>query len=167
VTPPDLATQVGLWASDGESDSLEFKSSVDPQSERLLDTVCAFANGQGGVVLVGVDDKTRQIIGLVGKTAEEEISRLTDMIRNRVRDDPHPEVRACKVQGQTVLVVRVPAGVSAPYGVYNKTHPSYFIRRNSHTYEATPSEIKEFVASRLPRQESLGGLRIGAPQVIW
>jgi len=38
----------------GESETLEFKESFGREA---IETVCAFANTKGGVLLVGVDDK--------------------------------------------------------------------------------------------------------------
>ncbi|MGC8933079.1 MAG: helix-turn-helix domain-containing protein [Candidatus Methanodesulfokora sp.] len=39
----------------GESEELEFKKSLSEMKE-ILETVCAFANSHGGIVLIGIDD---------------------------------------------------------------------------------------------------------------
>ena len=59
--------------AEGESDELEFKSTLrwdlkegtvsKKLEEVVLKTVAAFANSQGGTLLIGVDDE-RQIVGL-------------------------------------------------------------------------------------------------------
>ena len=43
--------QVTSWAASGESDALEFKKST-AEKDRACRTLCAFANGQGGRVLL-------------------------------------------------------------------------------------------------------------------
>jgi ATP-dependent DNA helicase RecG len=46
-----------------ESKSLEFKSRI-PNFHNLIKTCVAFANGMGGKIIIGVDDKSREIVGI-------------------------------------------------------------------------------------------------------
>lgn len=39
----------------GESETIEFKSSLS-EIKQILETLSAFSNGKGGIVLVGIDD---------------------------------------------------------------------------------------------------------------
>ena len=48
----------------GESELLEFKRDVPEQSVKYIKTVVAFANGKGGTIVFGVDDKTHKIVGI-------------------------------------------------------------------------------------------------------
>jgi predicted HTH transcriptional regulator len=45
-----------------ESKQLEFKSKL-PDFRKLIKTCVAFANGVGGRIIIGVDDKTRKVLG--------------------------------------------------------------------------------------------------------
>lgn len=45
----------------GESDVLEFKRDVPEQSVKYIKTVVAFANGKGGSLVFGVDDKPTKL----------------------------------------------------------------------------------------------------------
>ena len=45
----------------GESKNIEYKVSLPDKSEKYMKTIVAFANTQGGKLIVGVDDKTHQI----------------------------------------------------------------------------------------------------------
>ena len=47
----------------GESEELEFKVDVPPKSDSYMKSVVAFANGNGGTIVFGVDDKTHEIRG--------------------------------------------------------------------------------------------------------
>jgi ATP-dependent DNA helicase RecG len=47
------ADQIPAWLASGESPTLEFKKST-AEKERACRTLCAFANGEGGRVLLGV-----------------------------------------------------------------------------------------------------------------
>ncbi|MCQ3815019.1 MAG: ATP-binding protein, partial [Acidimicrobiia bacterium] len=55
----------------GESSALELKEVrfsghrvAGPSRDHLADEIVAFANGKGGVIVLGVDDKSRDIIGI-------------------------------------------------------------------------------------------------------
>ena len=47
-----------------ESKNIEYKVSLPDKSEKYMKTIVAFANTQGGKLIVGVDDKTHQIVGV-------------------------------------------------------------------------------------------------------
>ena len=48
----------------GESKNIEYKVSLPDKCEKYMKTIVAFANTQGGKLIVGVDDKTHQIVGV-------------------------------------------------------------------------------------------------------
>ena len=48
----------------GESKYIEYKVTLPDKSEKYMKTIVAFANTQGGKLIVGVDDKTHQIVGV-------------------------------------------------------------------------------------------------------
>ena len=48
----------------GGSKNIEYKVSLPDKSEKYMKTIVAFANAQGGKLIVGVDDKTYQIVGV-------------------------------------------------------------------------------------------------------
>ena len=46
----------------GESKTVEFKVMLPRDSEKYIKTIVAFANSQGGQLIVGVDDRTQQTL---------------------------------------------------------------------------------------------------------
>ena len=46
----------------GESKNIEYKVTLPDKSEKYMKTIVAFANTQGGKLIVGGDDKTHQIL---------------------------------------------------------------------------------------------------------
>ena len=48
----------------GESINIEYKVEMPKKSEKCMKTVVAFANGRGGRIVFGVDDKTLNIVGM-------------------------------------------------------------------------------------------------------
>ena len=49
----------------GESKNIEYKVSLPDKSEKYMKTIVAFANTQGGKLIVGVDDKTHQDFSVI------------------------------------------------------------------------------------------------------
>ena len=45
----------------GEGKNVEFKVSLPKKSENYIKTIIAFANCRGGKLIIGVDDKTREV----------------------------------------------------------------------------------------------------------
>ena len=74
-----------------------------------MKTIVAFANTQGGKLIVGVDDKTHQIVGV----ENDVLFQLMDGIANAVSDScvPQiiPDIEPQTVNGKTVIVVSVEA----------------------------------------------------------
>lgn len=48
----------------GESKNIEYKVTIPDKSEKYMKTVVAFANTQGGKLVIGIDDKTHQVVGV-------------------------------------------------------------------------------------------------------
>lgn len=48
----------------GEFKNVEFKESLPVKSSKYMKTIVAFANGQGGKLIIGVEDDTRKIVGI-------------------------------------------------------------------------------------------------------
>lgn len=48
----------------GESINIEYKVEMPKKSEKYMKTVVTFANGRGGRIVFGVDDKTLNIVGM-------------------------------------------------------------------------------------------------------
>ena len=60
---------------DRESRSLEYKREA-PNLQKLAKTVVAFANGDGGRIIVGVEDRTRAVIGLAPEQIDDLLERV-------------------------------------------------------------------------------------------
>lgn len=107
VTPED----VGRLVEQGEGQSLEFKRST-AELEQAIRTLAAFANQDGGTVLIGVAPNRRVTGAQVGSTTLEEIAgRLTRMT------DPviYPRIERVTVDGRDLIVVSVDASPNRPH----------------------------------------------------
>ena len=94
----------------GESKNIEYKVSVPDKSEKYMKTLIAFANTQGGKLIIGVDDKTHEVAGV----HNSELFQMMDSIANAVSDScvPQiiPDIEPQTMDGKTVIVITVKAG---------------------------------------------------------
>ncbi|WP_394200975.1 RNA-binding domain-containing protein [Marinagarivorans algicola] len=99
----------------GENSAVEFKA-ADVWPESLAKELVAFVNGQGGVVLVGVDD-SGNIKGL--KTDLNRPTEFCDWVANILRTAVNPPINAdvsvAQVDGKNIGVINVPKGTDKPY----------------------------------------------------
>lgn len=65
----------------GEGISVEFKESTKQLPENLFETVCAFLNQSGGVIILGVDD-VGNIIGIEKKSANILCKQIANLSNN-------------------------------------------------------------------------------------
>ena len=70
-----------------ESKSVEFKSQL-PAFKELIKTCVAFANGAGGELIIGIEDGTRQVIGIDETTRE----RIYEDFPNSLYDATQPSL---------------------------------------------------------------------------
>jgi hypothetical protein len=151
-----LEKRVERWRQDGESREVEFKQALDkpPTRERFAETVAAFANGSGGVVLVGVDDRG-EIAGYGRAKAADQIIQI---ISTNVADPPAVDIQSIDVEGRPVWVVQVAPSprTARPHTVRGRIP----VRAHATTRYATPQEVREMTAQP-PEVPTLTSRRAG------
>lgn len=84
--------------SKGESETIEFKKSLSGWKE-IVETICAFSNAKGGIILVGVDDRGK-VHGLtIGKRTVED---LTNRILINTEPKIYPEITLVSFENKRV-----------------------------------------------------------------
>ena len=99
----------------GESKNIEYKVTLPDKSEKYMKTIVAFANTQGGKLVVGVDDKTHEIVGV----ENDILFQLMDGIANAVSDScmPQiiPDIEPQTIDGKTVMLEAVKRQLKLTY----------------------------------------------------
>jgi len=89
---------------DGENEVLEFKERVQKETpSRLAKTAVAFANTEGGTIVIGVDDDGR----VVGCEIEGLRDRVTSILRGQCDPAPLIETEVVQHQDKPLLLVKV------------------------------------------------------------
>ena len=103
-------------AAQGEGETVEFKRSV-AELDKVVETVSAFANTHGGVVLIGVRPDG-QIEGTdVGQTTRE---RIANRITGNTAPTLYPSVAFATLDGRTVVAITVPESEARPHLAFGR-----------------------------------------------
>lgn len=95
-----------------EGKTLEFKRDLS-SPKGLLKTLVAFANTAGGKLIIGVEDKSRQVIGVDFPLDDEE--RLCSLIADSISPRLVPNIEMTTVDNRTLLIVEVFPSNSRPH----------------------------------------------------
>jgi len=122
----------------GENQTVEFKERIEKgnQSE-FIETVVAFANTIGGIILIGVDDAGR----LSGLTNSMDADRIQKWITDWCDPPIGVDFRIVTLQEKTIAVVDIPEGENKPYVLKDK---GPYIRRGATDRSAKRIEIDVF-----------------------
>ena len=99
----------------GESKNIEYKVTVPEKSEKYMKTVVAFANGRGGKIVFGIDDKTLDIVGMDVDNIYKTMDAITNAISDVCEPAIRPDVALQTVKDKTVIVVEILPGAQRPY----------------------------------------------------
>lgn len=124
--------------SNGENSGVEFKSDCEDLSTRnIAEEVVAFANLDGGKILLGVEDD--QTISGVQRDDPDEW--VVNICRDKVDPPIIPYYEEITTDYGTVGVVTILQGTSKPYAVEHHNHRYYYIRAGDSNRECSREEI--------------------------
>ncbi len=87
----------------GESETVEFKKSLSEWKE-IIETISAFSNTRGGIILVGVDNK-QKIAGIsIGKGTIED---LVNKILTNTEPKIYPDIEILNKQNKRIILIKV------------------------------------------------------------
>ncbi len=128
----------------GESKNVEFKVRLPEDSTKYIKTIIAFANTQGGRLVIGIDDETREVVGV----ENDDVFQIMDSIANAVADSCVPQIvpniELQTIDRHTVIVVTVAPEPNRPYYLKSKgKEKGTYIRLAGTSRPANPEKIKE------------------------
>ena len=123
-----------------ETENMEFKARF---TEEIYKEVIAFANTDGGVIYVGIDDNGN-VIGLTD--VDQEYTRITNGIRDAIMPDVTMFVRF-QIQENKVVRITVSEGTNKPYYLKGKgLKPSgVYVRQGTSSVPASPDQIRQMI----------------------
>lgn len=123
-----------------ESERIEYKSQMISDIYR---EVIAFANTDGGVIYLGIDDKGN-LIGI--DNVDETYTRLTNGIRDAIAPDVTMFVRYV-LQDNNVIQIEVGEGSYKPYYLKSKgmKPAGVYVRQGASSVQASPDQIRKMI----------------------
>ena len=124
-----------------EGKNLEFKRDLSSPAG-FLRTVVAFANTTGGVILIGVEDRTRHIRGVTEPLDLEE--RVVNLVSDSIKPRLLPDVELLSYRNSHVLAVEVfPSPARPHYLAREGLHRGTYVRVGSSNRLADAALVAE------------------------
>lgn len=129
-----------------ELNGIDWKGGLSDKSERLAQHLCAFANLDGGGVLVfGINDDAS--FADLNKVAIEEISnKLGNIAKNNLAWSIQLEHAVVDYEGHTLLLVRIPEQRNKPVYLRGRDIYEAYIRSAGHTVRMSREQVHEMLA---------------------
>lgn len=111
----------------GESSKVQFKVRL-PSINAIAAEMVAFSNANGGIIIVGIDDKTGEINGLSFEELKTTNQTLVNSASYNLNVPIYIHTETVKVEEQNVIVAHIPEGTNKPYmdrkgNIWIKTGP--------------------------------------------
>ncbi|CAM2748914.1 RNA-binding domain-containing protein [Hathewaya histolytica] len=134
-----------------ENAKLDFKVKIDTKStsskKELAKDICAMANARGGrgYIIIGVEDKTKKIVGFDPTLLREE--QIQQIVSSRC-DPPIPiKLDYVNLNGKSIGVITIYDGDQKPYQV--RYNGAFYIRRGSTTDIMRKEELVTLLSENL------------------
>lgn len=123
-----------------ESERIEYKSQM---IEELYREVIAFANSDGGVIYIGIDNQGN-LTGI--DNVDETYTRITNGIRDAIAPDVTMFVRYV-LQDNKVIQIEVGEGSYKPYYLKSKgmKPTGVYVRQGASSVQASPDQIRKMI----------------------
>lgn len=123
-----------------ESERIEYKLQM---IDDIYKEVIAFANTDGGVIYLGIDDKGN-LVGI--DNVDETYTRLTNGIRDAIAPDVTMFVRYI-LQDNKVIRIEVGEGSFKPYYLKSKgmKPTGVYVRQGASSVQASPEQIRQMI----------------------
>jgi predicted HTH transcriptional regulator len=143
-----------------EGSKLDFKEyvdlNVDSGRKELAKDVCAIANSRGGrgYLIVGVEDKTKKITGILKGDLNEE--KIQQIVSSRI-DPPVPvSIEFINYKKKDIAIINIYDGSQKPYQM--RDNGAFYIRRGSTNDTMRKQEIISVISENLTLNSELCGI---------
>ncbi len=131
----------------GKNNNIEVKKEVPAEHKKYLKSVVAFANGFGGKIIFGIEEKkdSFEICGLSG-----DVFKIKDSITNSIFSSIElhiiPSIDLDTIEDKTILIVNIPSGWDRPYHLKAEGEfDGVYVHVSGTTRKADRNMIKELM----------------------
>ncbi|MFZ5913383.1 MAG: helix-turn-helix domain-containing protein [Pseudomonadota bacterium] len=137
-----------------ESRTLEYKSAMykrnDAGRKEALKDLTAFANSDGGHLIIGIEEKKDGSLEFSGGIDGAEADREIQWLESLLRDSVEPRLIGYRIKsislpgGGAALVIHIPRSWMKPHRTNSK---NYYVRNSKCVHEASVSELRTLFLS--------------------
>jgi len=98
----------------GESSKVQFKEKL-PHTDSLAHELIAFSNSKGGIIIIGINDKTGSLSGLTFSEIQDYNQKLVNTASQSVFPPVIIDTEVLTISGNNIMMVYVSEGISKPY----------------------------------------------------
>ena len=108
------AKEVQKLCALGENSRVQFKLRLENPA-KIASEIVAFSNSKGGILLIGIEDKSGAIVGLSYQQAQQTCTLVGQVANEWVIPTIYLETETIEVGGKIVIAVHVDEGINKPY----------------------------------------------------
>lgn len=140
-----------------ESKTVEYKGIIEEGTSRegknlengWLKTLVAFANTDGGIMYIGVEDKTHKVVALDQKNADYVVQLLHRKIREKIEPMIHYDIDSIVIKTadapRFVIQIAVRKSKNLPVALHSDGLIGIYIRNFGRTDLATQEQIRDMI----------------------
>ena len=99
----------------GESKNVEFKIMLPDDSKNYMKTIVAYANTSGGKIIIGVDDVTRNIVGVEPSSVFQIMDKIANSVSDMCVPQIVPDVTFQTIEEKCIVQIEIYPGQNRPY----------------------------------------------------
>jgi ATP-dependent DNA helicase RecG len=129
----------------GEDSTIEFKKELSPKKDersKLADEIAAFANAEGGVILIGVDDNG-EIVGIDSGNLNQSEKIVIEICRDSIEPPVNIHTEKLNIDDKPILKIEISRSLFV-----HKSPNGYFRRQGSSKREMPTEELARLMQSR-------------------
>ena len=129
-----------------ELKDVEFKQEIPQDSSKYVKTLIAYANTQGGTLIIGVEDETLKVVGVPNDTLFQQMDSIANAVADSCEPQIIPEIEPYTLNGKTIIIVSVPPLFKRPYYLKSKgMFEGTYVRLGPTTRLAYPELVRDLV----------------------
>ncbi len=130
--------------SEGENSQLELKSEA-VSNEDLAITMTAFLNGQGGIILLGVEDDGT-VTG-INDSLDKKMNAINQIAQNRVKPPIIPILDTFLIEKKPIISITIEKSLQKPHYLIKNEKTLFYIRVGTTSRLASPEQIAVLYAN--------------------
>ena len=125
----------------GEDSTIEFKREM-PHRDNIANEIAAFANDQGGMILIGIDDN-REIVGIELQKLDNVEKTVVEICEDSIEPTVPIFTEKLRIDDKNLLKIEIPRSFFV-----HKTHNGYYTRQEKTKKEMSTEQLARLFQTR-------------------